>query len=821
MIEEIDIPSDVKVIQPDAFSSCEYLQKVTFAEDSECIVGEGAFYACYSLAEITGPIETVTSAVAACENKMIGFEEIHNNYNFDEEESTFSKDLTLHIIGTENLTQKENDWESIFSEGDVDIEEIFAKYFDERFNELSTAISSLVTISQNDEELTYTGIGVTLDLSKTPLTYIPLAAINAVNIQKIQLPDTLQAILPESFISMSITELEIPASLSYLASPSILSTMQPLSINFKEPSSIKIINKIGSEDAALNKIYIPSSVEKIEDRAFAFTELKSITFAQNSQLESIGKKAFYGAHLSQIVLPESVKSIGENAFQNCKRLETITCSPEQAAQVILACEESCGIDSPNGYVTIKVVGKAYSEQGKNNGAKFISDVKEALFEAAENEESANIALDLSEVTGITKFDDCAFYQEGEGGEEEKVARTLVHISLPKTLTSIDGMSFYGSGLKSIELPQSLTYIGNNSFSKSSLESIVIPENVESISAFAFYSTKLKSVFIPSGVKIGAYAFMNCNSLKTIQFTGTCQEWASVFRENDWHLNVPASKVICSDGETDIDSFIDGIYLGTKAPGAKLSAGDIVFSDGSALPFSALSTSFSFTQEHQQNALAFIFYAGGEDDILGKKTLGVGLKTSLDDPNEANHKLAWAVETAEGYDKELPSLLWSFGYEEDSVPADTTYDTLPISGLGTLYYWGEGNGKNCYTSLCQSIGDEGTAGAYPAFEWVQNYGKNLMMPEAYADGWYLPATEELYALFLAWDKNLDYVLNIVGSNELGEEGNNEIWSSNVISSEFIYDNTATYAHYMYFQKGDFPIIGSVKTTEKTVVAIREF
>src|SRR5574344_868490 len=72
---------------------------------------------------------------------------------------------------------------------------------------------------------------------------------------------------------------------------------------------------------------IPSSVNSIEDGAFAFSnKLKNITIP--SSVTSIGEWSFrHCSGLHSLVIPSSIMSIGEGAFSYCSKLTNIyTCS---------------------------------------------------------------------------------------------------------------------------------------------------------------------------------------------------------------------------------------------------------------------------------------------------------------------------------------------------------------------------------------------------------------------------------------------------------------------------------------------------------------
>jgi hypothetical protein len=57
------------------------------------------------------------------------------------------------------------------------------------------------------------------------------------------------------------------------------------------------------------------------------------------------------------------------------------------------------------------------------------------------------------------------------------------------------------------------------------------------------------VEIPDSVtSIGYYAFAYCDSLTSITFEGTVEQWKAISKGSNWKYNVPATKVACKDGD---------------------------------------------------------------------------------------------------------------------------------------------------------------------------------------------------------------------------------------------------------------------------------
>ena len=161
----------------------------------------------------------------------------------------------------------------------------------------------------------------------------------------------------------------------------------------------------------------------------------------------------------------------------------------------------------------------------------------------------------------------------------------------KTYCSIDGNLYtkdkktlvqyaIGSYATSFSIPVGVTRIGEFAFTYSKLQSIYIPEGVTSIGSYAFdFSTKLTNLVLPDTLEsiedevlgsafgncdslasvvigrsvsyIGDWTFAYCEKLTSIRFNGTISEWYMMHKGHNWNIRVPATKVVCSDGEVQL------------------------------------------------------------------------------------------------------------------------------------------------------------------------------------------------------------------------------------------------------------------------------
>ena len=236
------------------------------------------------------------------------------------------------------------------------------------------------------------------------------------------------------------------------------------------------------------------------------------------------------------------------------------------------------------------------------------------------------------------------------------------------------------------------------------------------------------------------------------------------------------------------------YIGTKSPTEAKAVGDIVFSDGSA---TAYTSGLTLTDEQKSKAVAVIFYAGSASDILGAKTLGVGLKNTND---ETTKTLAFARDasgnTAEGYNTNITAIQCTPSESGDGKAATATFT-------------GDLDGSDNWTALCAAVNDEGTSGNYPAWEWVNAYATTANLTGEYASGWYLPTVAELCMLYRV-KATVNAALEAAGGTKIVD---NYYWSSSQSSS------TNSKAWMVKFDNGK--LIDTYKGNKWYVCGVRAF
>lgn len=186
------------------------------------------------------------------------------------------------------------------------------------------------------------------------------------------------------------------------------------------------------------------------------------------------------------------------------------------------------------------------------------------------------------------------------------------------------------------------------------------------------------------------------------------------------------------------------YIGKKAPSEAKEVGDIVFSDGSATPYSA---NLTLTDNQKKEAVAAIFYVNEKyESPFRGKALGVGFKQG--------HDLKWAKNTSEGYNKTIESIAINVNSRADFVKD----------------FEKNADGSGNWKKLCDAVSDSDVPGNYPAWEYANSYGKNNSLKGEFADGWYLPSNYEVSGITLL---NADVFQKVLGY----AVDAHKIWTSN--------------------------------------------
>ncbi len=114
------------------------------------------------------------------------------------------------------------------------------------------------------------------------------------------------------------------------------------------------------------------------------------------------------------------------------------------------------------------------------------------------------------------------------------------ITIGKNIETIEPRTFMNfKNLKTVILNDKIELLDMFLFSRSTIETITIPENVKKISSATFSKSSLKEIIIlNNNIEISAEAFDNCDSLTTVYFKGSAEDFSNlnVKEYNDNFIN---------------------------------------------------------------------------------------------------------------------------------------------------------------------------------------------------------------------------------------------------------------------------------------------
>ena len=328
----------------------------------------------------------------------------------------------------------------------------------------------------------------------------------------------------------------------------------------------------------ITKITIPKTVEHIESRCFDecvnMTEfvIEGATDG-TSQLKEIDSHAFLNCKkLASITLPNSVTYLGENAptsseggvFEGCESLTSFTFPSSYASDNLPSftfknCKNLATINW-NGYkpkrlnscafwdcdkITWSQVPQSVEELGDNcfyicddltsvdlsrikkmdTGVFWGTPLTSVEWPAAVTEIPANTFWACGQLTTIKGI-------PGQPGAWDNITKiganafnmcaALTTIKLPAELKTIDAQAFRSCDhLATVDYGTKVETIGDGAFwSTGALKKFFFKGSVKTLGADAFRESGLTCVHLKGDMTIGKEAFMNCTSLKYVEFPAT-------------------------------------------------------------------------------------------------------------------------------------------------------------------------------------------------------------------------------------------------------------------------------------------------------------
>lgn len=322
-IKKVVVEDGVTSLGKLALQDCSFLTSLDLGTTLTKI-GEGAFYNCSSLETFTAPSSLTTideGAFAYCSSlKEINLNEGLTTIGRYAFQDTIIETLTIPSTVTEISSE--------FCWGVESIKEYIVKEGNTEFYTHEGVLYNTPSGLKNNDLLAYpVGSERTEYTVPDGVTRIEQSAfLNAINLQKVNLPDSIFVYGAYAFKGSGLTSLVVPASNLKSLSSNVWSDCPNLkTVEFKANTTEcifgdKLPGSIFENCTVLENVIISGNVKEIYAGAFEnCTNLKKVEFTGNT--ETINYFSFEGCtSLEEIVWPSTLIEVSKSAFKGCDKL---------------------------------------------------------------------------------------------------------------------------------------------------------------------------------------------------------------------------------------------------------------------------------------------------------------------------------------------------------------------------------------------------------------------------------------------------------------------------------------------------------------------
>ena len=273
-------------------------------------------------------------------------------------------------------------------------------------------------------------------------------------------------------------------------------------------------------EADLGKLTFSAKVTCIPANAFKSSTISTINFPDT--VTSIGNKAFSGSMISEITIPNTVTSLGTNVFSYCDNLTSAT------------------IGDSVTYIGSYAFYSCYRLETVSIGSS-VTSIEDGTFERCTKLRTVNIPDSVKSI-GYQAFYQCNALESiviGNGVETIGAyvfwaCGNLTSVTFGTAIKIVGSAAFrYCDKLEYFYINDLTSYCGidysdadatpkhqtkcNLYLNGNLVEELVVPEGITKIGAYAFYNCdSFKSVTIPDSVKTISYAaFYGCDNITSI------------------------------------------------------------------------------------------------------------------------------------------------------------------------------------------------------------------------------------------------------------------------------------------------------------------
>lgn len=553
-LETVVFNENLKTIGEGAFSNCYSLDEIVIP-DSVILLGESAFSNCYDSTSIKG-IKKVTigaelseipaSAFSGCENLETVIFADNSNLKSIKDNAFYN---CKKITGIELPEGLETIGASAFwycgSLENIEIPTTVNTI--ERYAFFGTKMYNANILAATDTEYVY------VDNWLVDLGDSFAENIESVNVDSLK--NGTVGIAANAFISSKkLRSVVLPSSVKYIGKYAFADCAN-LDLFNSQSSSLLYIGKYSFyKDVLLKRLYLNEGLKIIDD--YAFYDCTNVSNGNNSIIPSsvvrIGRMAFKKTKLWNDVKNDVVYA-GDWAVGYNGTIESITLQIKSSDGLNTrsvkgiadyAFESADTLTQVNGLSSVKIIGKAAFRECTSLGTVALGDnlteIKDYTFYNCESLNLSNLPQGLISI-GRSAFYNCANI-------------TSVDFSLVDELSSIGDYAFFGcSGISLLNLGSFVKNIGNYAFfGCSNIETINIPDSVDTLGTRAFNKCEgATSLKIGSGLtKINDYAFVGCNSLSEIVIPDTITE----IGRNAFYNCTSVKKLIIGNGVKKIGAY---------------------------------------------------------------------------------------------------------------------------------------------------------------------------------------------------------------------------------------------------------------------------
>lgn len=317
------------------------------------------------------------------------------------------------------------------------------------------------------------------------------------------------------------------------------------------PSSIEKLDYFSFAGCShLNSVIIQNTETIIENGAFAGCSVLDFSFVNSLDKYSSSNSGKILCNKEQTVLysypsangkitsadlPDTITTIEDYAFAYCENLETITLSNTitfLGKGIFRDCTSLISCEIPQNITTLESESFFNCENLTNiTLPATITSIGDYAFSNCKNLSALELPSNLA-LLGKGVFVDCV---------------SLTAITLPEKITTLPDFLFQRcSNLAKVNLPDAIISIGTYVFSQChKLESITLPQNLQEIGNFAFYNCKtLESLTIPVSLKqLGTDILSECTDCSYLFYLGTKNQWKELLKTGSLGIAVTVKTLI--------------------------------------------------------------------------------------------------------------------------------------------------------------------------------------------------------------------------------------------------------------------------------------